>query len=58
MLTREDDVSGRRVCLRGCGMESPLPCELVELLCSVLKDGQDGAVDLSGNKIDITSLLN
>ena len=40
MFTREDGVTGRRVCLRGCGMESPLPGELVELLRSVLKDGQ------------------
>lgn len=41
-----------RVCLKGCGMESPLPSELVGLLRSVLKGPQDCAVDLSGNKID------
>ena len=41
-----------RVCLKGCGLESPLPGELIELLRSVMKDPQDNAVDLSGNKID------
>ena len=42
-----------RVCLKGCGLESPLPGELVELLRSAMKDSQhDDAVDLSGNKID------
>ena len=41
-----------RVCLKGCGLESPLPDELVELLRAVMKDSQDSAVDLSGNKID------
>ena len=58
MFSKEDGVTGRRVCLRGCGMESPLPDELIELLRSVLKDEQDGSVDLSGNKIDVTLLLN
>ena len=53
-----EDENGRgqsrgRVCLKGCGLESPLPGELVELLRSAMKDSQhDDAVDLSGNKID------
>ena len=41
--------TGRRLCLKGCGMESTLPDELVDLLNSALKDS---AVDMSGNKID------
>ena len=46
----EDD--RERLCLKGCGMESPLPSELVKLLKSVLKGQQENAVDTSGNKID------
>ena len=49
----EDNDRGSRVCLKGCGLESPLPIELVELLRSAMKDSQeDNAVDLSGNKIN------
>ena len=41
------------MCLKGCGLETPLPVELVELLKSAMKDSQeDNAVDLSGNKIN------
>lgn len=43
-----EGVTSGRVCLKGCGMESPLPSELIEML----KDKRDGAVDISGNKID------
>lgn len=49
----ENDRGQGRVCLKGCGLESPLPGELVELLRSAVKDSQqDDAVDLSGNKIN------
>ena len=53
LLNNEEENDRGRVCLKGCGLESPLTDELVELLRSVMKDSQDNAaVDLSGNKID------
>ena len=49
----KEDEDERRVCLKGCGLISPLPSELVDLLKSVLKGRRrDATVDLSGNKID------
>ena len=49
-LDNEEDKG--RVCLKGCGLMSPLPSDLVDLLKSVLKGRPgDGAVDMSGNKI-------
>ena len=52
---QENDHRARgRVSLKGCGLESPLPGELVELLRVVIKDN---AVDLSGNKIDNSKIF-
>ena len=51
-ISNEEENDRGRICLKGCGLESPLPDELVELLRAVMKDSQDSAVDLSGNKID------
>lgn len=41
-----------KVCLKGCGLASPLPNELVELIQNVMKGRQDCTIDFSGNKID------